>query len=157
MNNLRDTISNIFMAPIGDMSFVRYLNYVNESGKISARSLLDLCMVMLTYIEEQEKRQKQNEVNFKEIQEILQKLVEDKERRDHPNGGGGSSWVGVGSQVEAEVKVNKDVEKGDLLTQDEVESVKDTKSTDGFPCLQCDRVAKSALGLLSHQKTHNPK
>lgn len=57
------------------MNFPAYFQYVNTAGKVSARSLMEIEAVILTILEEQEKINLQNEENFKQIFEILAKLV----------------------------------------------------------------------------------
>ena len=61
-----------------NMSYISYFKYVNEGGKITARTLIDLCTVIFSYLEEQEKKNEQYEANFKEIEQILTKLVGEK-------------------------------------------------------------------------------
>jgi hypothetical protein len=58
------------------MSFVAYFQYLNGAGKITARSQMDMTIIMLTFLEEYQKKNELYEDNFKEIQEILTKLVE---------------------------------------------------------------------------------
>lgn len=60
------------------MTFVAYFNYLNTAGKITAKSLLDTQVVVLSYVEELEKKNEEYEANFKEIESILTKLVEKK-------------------------------------------------------------------------------
>lgn len=75
MNDLRQIIGSLFEAPMGNKSFVSYFKYADEGGKITARTLREVCTVILTFLEEQEKKNQQNEANFKEIEAILTKLV----------------------------------------------------------------------------------
>ena len=55
MKQVRDVVGIIFDAPMQNMSYVEYFAYVNTGGKITARTLLDLCTVLFTFAEEQEK------------------------------------------------------------------------------------------------------
>lgn len=79
MNTIKQAVSELFGSPMQNMSYVSYFRYVNEAGKITAKSLLELVTICLTYMDEQEKKNAQYEENFKEIEKILQKLVDDKE------------------------------------------------------------------------------
>ena len=76
MNRVRDVISNVFQAPMANMSFVHYFNYINETGKLTPRSLMEVCVVILTFLEEQEKKNELYEANFNNIMEILNKLTQ---------------------------------------------------------------------------------
>lgn len=78
MNTLRQTISNLFEAPMQNMNFVSYFQYINTNGKITARSLMEIVCILATYVEEQEKINEKNEANFKDIETILAKLVDKK-------------------------------------------------------------------------------
>lgn len=75
MNKIRVVIGGYFQSPMSNMNFPAYMNYVNTAGKITARSTMDLATIMFTVLEEQEKINEQNEENFKQIFEILAKLV----------------------------------------------------------------------------------
>lgn len=63
---------------MGRMSFVSYFSYVNTTGKITARSIMEVCVVLLEFADQQEKKNEQFEANFKEIENILKKLVDKK-------------------------------------------------------------------------------
>ena len=78
MNKLRVAVSALFQSPIQDMNFVRYMQYVNEAGKITGKSFLDLHILTLTYLEEMEHKLELYESNFAEIKDILSKLVDKK-------------------------------------------------------------------------------
>ncbi len=117
MNKIRITVGEIFQSPLQNLSFVQYMANVNTAGKITAKSLMDLVTVLFTYAEEQEKKNEQYEANFREIEAILSKLVEQK--------------------VEAKTP---DVPNGPM-----------------YSCDECDKTAKSELGLLSHKRSHLPK
>lgn len=75
MNTIRIILGSYFQSPMSNMNFPAYFNYVNTAGKISARSSMDMDSIIFTAIEEQEKVNTQNEENFKQIFEILTKLV----------------------------------------------------------------------------------
>lgn len=75
MNTIKKAIGSLFGLPVQDMSFPSYFQYVNERGKITARSLLDMMTIVLTELDEQEKRNAQYEESFKEIENILEKIV----------------------------------------------------------------------------------
>jgi hypothetical protein len=53
--NLREKVSNYFGIPIGKIDWRLYMESLNESGKITVRSLLDMIVILLEYIEEKEK------------------------------------------------------------------------------------------------------
>jgi hypothetical protein len=53
---LRDKVSALFGLPIRDTSYRLYLASMNESGKITARSLLDLMTIVLETLDEMEKK-----------------------------------------------------------------------------------------------------
>lgn len=78
MNSLRVAIGNLFESPMGKMSYISYFQYINTGGKLTARSLMETCTIILTYMEDQEKKLQQYEANFKEIETILSKLVDKK-------------------------------------------------------------------------------
>lgn len=82
MNSLRLTLSELYQAPVQSMSWVAYFQYLNSVGKITARSQMDLSVILLTHLEELQKKNEQYEDNFKEIQEILTKLVEKNKSKD---------------------------------------------------------------------------
>src|SRR5690242_2732536 len=75
MNNIRQVIGIIFKAPMQNMTFVQYFSYLNEGGKLTSRAVQDVLTVLAIFAEEQEKRNEQYEQNFKDIQEVLEKLV----------------------------------------------------------------------------------
>jgi len=52
---LKDKIGNYFGMPMRDVSYRLYLASMNESGKITARSLLDLMTIVLETLDEMEK------------------------------------------------------------------------------------------------------
>lgn len=76
--NIREVVATLYQQPINDMTFVRYFSFLNESGKITARSLMDGLIIAYTFIEELEAKNESYEGNFREIESILHKLVEDK-------------------------------------------------------------------------------
>lgn len=78
MNDLRLIIGNLFEAPMGRMTMVSYFEYINSSGKLTARTLMEICTVILTFLEEQQRKNDQYEANFLEIEKILSKLVNQK-------------------------------------------------------------------------------
>lgn len=91
MNSIRVTIGTLFQAPMGGMNFVEYFTLVNGGGKITARSLMDICTILLTRLEEQEQINAKNELQFNEIANILQKLLNEKANaktppESHPEG-----------------------------------------------------------------------
>lgn len=78
MNSIRISIGTYFQAPMQNMTFAEYFAYINTAGKISARSLMDMVVALATYTEAQEKKNEQYEANFKEIADVLAKLVDKK-------------------------------------------------------------------------------
>lgn len=71
MKSTKELVGDLFGAPVQNMTYPHYLQYMNEQGKITARSIMDLCSVLLTKIEEYEH-------NFEQIEQILGKLVDQK-------------------------------------------------------------------------------
>lgn len=129
MNSLRVAVETLFGSKMQGMSYIAYLAYVNEMGKITAKSMLELLTVSLTYIEEMEKKQAVYEQNFKDIEAILGKLVDKK--------------------VEQPV-VAVEVDKAIDLTQFE----KPTPIVSELTCPACKKEFKSKAGLISHSQTH---
>jgi hypothetical protein len=75
IRNIRVIIGEVFKSPMSHMNYPQYFQYINTTGKITARSLMEVEAVILTFLEEQEKVNLQNEENFKQIFEILAKIV----------------------------------------------------------------------------------
>lgn len=128
MNLIRIVVGDLFQSPMARMSYPAYLNYVNTSGKITARSLMDLHTIVLTFLEEQEKVNLQNEENFKTIFEILAKLV-----KDMPN------------------KVEEPISTPSQAPQ-AVE-----KQLNPLECKVCGKVLKNTFGYKGHIRSHQPK
>lgn len=124
MNPVREIIGNVFQSPMQNMSFVAYFSYVNESGKITARSVMDTQAVVLTILEAQEKKNAEFEANFKEIEAILQKLV--------------------GKKVE---EVVKPIEPPIELKQEVIPEKP-------FVCPECGKSFKVKVALAGHQRSH---
>lgn len=78
MQPIRKVVSIIFDIPMQNMNYVSYLKYVNEGGKFTARSVMDILSSVLTFLEGQEKKNVQYEANFEEIEKVLTKLVGEK-------------------------------------------------------------------------------
>lgn len=130
MNDLRLTISNLFETPIQNMTYVAYFQFVNSSGKITARSLMDLVTILLTHAEEQERKMNQYDQNFVDIEEILAKLVDNKvvEKVDEP----------------------PPVPREDATT-------KATNEAFGFNCATCGKTLSTKLALAGHSRSHKSK
>lgn len=133
MNNVRIIIGELFQSSMSNMSFPAYFNYVNTSGKITARSLMELDSVILTLLEAQEKVNQQNEENFKQIFEILAKIVEEKKEPEHTN--------------------NK-LSKNDVVSIIEKPT---EKTQDSFRCATCDKVFTHKVALSGHSRSHKVK
>lgn len=116
------------------MSFPAYFNYLNEAGKITARSTIDTVTIMLTFIEEQEKVNEQNKQDFKEIEKILTKLAEKK--------------------VE-EYKTDAPVVDETVDTEEFEKAPESINPT--FSCPTCGKEVKSELGLKGHMRSHKEK
>lgn len=78
MNKLRQVLGEFMGSPMQNMSYVEYFQYVNQAGKITQRSTLDLLTILYTYAEEQEKINERYEAQFTQIAGILEKLVDKK-------------------------------------------------------------------------------
>lgn len=128
MNKLRTILAEYFKSSPQDMSYVRYFKYLNETGKITDRSLMECICIILTFLDEQESKNKQYEDNFVEIAQILNKLVN---KRD--------------AMVESQPKEN--VQTPSLDT-------KEFEPSGSLTCQLCKREFKSKLGLYSHSRTH---
>lgn len=74
---IRIILGEYFQSPAGSMNFPSYFNYINTAGKHTARSMMDLEAIFSAAIEEQERQNIENAENFKQIFEILAKLVKD--------------------------------------------------------------------------------
>ena len=125
------------------MSFVSYFSYVNTAGKVTARSLMDVLTVVCTMVEEQEKKNEQYEANFKEIEQILQKLVEDKTSGD--------------SEDAKEEIFYGTIEEGTKPIEVDVKALLETRPHYEFKCEECGKDIMTRIGLLSHQRSHKPK
>lgn len=79
MNKIRLIVGELFQSPMGNMGFPAYFSYINTAGKITAKSTMDIETVLLAVLEEQEKINQQNEDNFKQIFEILAKMIKQPE------------------------------------------------------------------------------
>lgn len=62
MNNLRKQVEQLFGLPAMKMPWSLYLAQLNEAGKLTARSIMDILTIVLTTLEEHEKA-------IKELQE----------------------------------------------------------------------------------------
>ncbi len=133
MNTIRRSVEVLFESPIQNMSFVAYLSNVNSAGKITARSLMDLSTLCLTYIEELEKKNEQYEANFKEIEHILTKLVNNKTQSD-----------------KIDITPNNYSETKNTTTETAIVAPP-------FQCTTCSKAFTTKLALMGHGKTHLSK
>lgn len=135
MNKIRHTVEALFASPIQDMTFVSYMSYINSSGKITAKSILDLCIVALVHLEEQEKKNEQYEANFKEIESIFSKLLAEKDK--------------------------KEIVSTESLNTQEFEGISLSKYDDTveatFRCDVCSKEVKTKLALAGHMRSHKGK
>lgn len=53
---IKDKVSEYFEYPMLNMSFKTYLEFLNTSGKITARSTMDLLAIILEQLSENERR-----------------------------------------------------------------------------------------------------
>ena len=58
--SLKEKVSLLFGLPVGGTTYALYLGLMNESGKITARSILDLMTIVLDELEEIEKEKKED-------------------------------------------------------------------------------------------------
>lgn len=140
MNNIRIELGDLFGAPVQEMNFASYMQYINAAGKITARSLMDITTILLAKVEDQEQQLARYEANFKEIEEILGKMVDKK----------------VDNKIDIDLsdyKVDGAIPRVVEEKVQEAEKVNLTNLED-FTCPVCDRKNKSKLGLISHQRIH---
>lgn len=53
---IRKQVEELFNLPMGYMHYPQYFNALNEAGKITARSMLDLILILIQAMEEMEKQ-----------------------------------------------------------------------------------------------------
>jgi len=140
MNSIRIIIGNVFSSEMGNMSFVRYFNYINEAGKVTARSLMNVVTVLLTFAEEQERKNEEYDNNFKEIEKILTKLTSEKLAKP---------------AIVKEKEIAGPIEPTLLTTSKEIKI--DPVVNEGFICKVCSKTCASKLGLISHSRSHSSK
>jgi len=154
MNKLKNVIGEIFQSPMNNMSFVSYFQYVNTSGKVTAKSLMDTCTILLTFCDEQEGKNDLYESNFKEIESILIKLVEQKleikqEISPVPEIHYKDGTLPEVPSQEPEVIVH------DTNYPSDINTVKDIPSeADSFMCPECSKILKTKLALAGHSRSH---
>jgi hypothetical protein len=139
---LRELVGSYYGAAMQGMSYPAYFNYLNTGGKITARSLMDTQALILTFLEDQEAKNEQIEQNFKDIREVLEKLVDKK----------------------VDNKVDKAVTDIDLTdykvedpamhtaTPDKPLDIEEYAKDPTFSCPECGKEAKTKAGLLAHQR-----
>lgn len=135
MNNVRTIVGNIFQSPVQTMSYPAYFSYINEAGKVTARSLMDCVAVLFTVLEEQEKQLAQHEQNFQDIEEILQKLVAQRAQSK--------------STAEVLKSVVAEVERENKIEEKPVESPI-------FACDVCPKTFTAKVALAGHKRSHKP-
>lgn len=59
---IKDEISQLFGIPVFDKPYSAYFNELNVSGKITARSTIDLCIVIIKAIESLERKESLNDL-----------------------------------------------------------------------------------------------
>lgn len=147
MNTVRIILGEYFQSPMGTMNFPAYFNYVNTAGKITARSSMDILIVICTALEEQEKINAQNEEDKKQIFEILAKLVK----------------AEVPEKVEesiSEPSGSIQEQKFEGLEQLPADSWKTSIHPDGtaapapFICPICKKGLSTKLALAGHSRSH---
>jgi hypothetical protein len=62
--NLRQRIEQLFGLPAMKMPWTLYLAQLNEAGKLTARSTMDILTVVLTSLEELEEKVKSDELTY---------------------------------------------------------------------------------------------
>ncbi len=135
MNKIRTIISAIYQSPMQDMTFPDYFKYVNEGGKVTPRSLLEVQSAILTYIEEQEKINEINENTFKDVEEVVTKLVN-------------------------KTTTSKDIDLTDYKVEHKksISSPEPPESVDPvFSCPECGKTFTTQLALTGHSNTHKKK
>ncbi len=124
MQKIKDIVGTLFQSPVGNQSFPTYLSYINTAGKVTARSMLDIEAVLLTFAQEQEKKNEEVDEKFKQIFEILSKIVDEKQSKT------------------ADSQETVVMEAPDIAPENE------------FTCKICRKSFKSSLGLMGHSRTH---
>lgn len=151
MQKVRTVVGDLFSAPMGNMNFVSYFQYVNTSGKITAKSLLDLSTALFIFAEEQEAKNEQYEANFKEIQEILVKLVEERKMpKFAPTAtlGNTATYTGTTTMTGADPSSNI-VGNVPPIAESPVGG-----PLQPFQCHVCGKQLKNAGGLTGHLRSH---
>lgn len=83
MVRIREILGTFFGSSMGKMTFPQYLSYVNSAGKITARSTMEILAVVCTVLENQETINDQNNENFKQIFDLLTKMVNEKPKIEY--------------------------------------------------------------------------
>lgn len=109
------------------MTLPRYFEYLNAAGKMSSRAVQEVMAIMCVYLEEQEKRNEQYEADFKQIAEVLAKLVDKK--------------------IEAPV-IDKPVD---------LKEFEKNAYVNPLVCITCGKECATSFGLQAHQRSHKPK
>ena len=146
INKIREAVGTIFSTPMQTMSFPAFFAYLNEGGKITARSLMDMMAVTLTYCEEQEKKIEEYDANFKNIEEILEKLVDKK-----------TATVIVANDAPLETFESSITTSGPgvtTITLEEAPIPQPITEIAGFNCPVCNKELKTKLALSGHSRSH---
>lgn len=65
--NLRQLVSQLFGLPAMNMPWSLYISTLNEAGKLTARSIMDIMVVLLTIVEEYEERLNSQDTRLAEL------------------------------------------------------------------------------------------
>lgn len=158
MRPIRIIVSELFVTPIQNMSFVAYFQYLNSAGKMTARTHMDLTTILLVAYEEVEKKLEAYESNFKEIQEILEKLTEKQKNKE-----------ATIEELKAALTVLPKLAQSNPQMSGYAENIQASGGSGGnylggaggagkittlYPCKKCDMKFSKPIQLAIHSKTH---
>lgn len=157
MNKARTILESLYQSQVHPKeTIVNYFYRLNEAGKINGdkKSIVDIPAVLFTLVEEMEKKIEVYDANFKEIESILGKLVDEK-LSNKPSGFQKLEYKGENIVDGKTLSIGKEKENPAVHLQEF--TIQDNKTKElTFVCVQegCGRTFKSKAGLESHKRSH---
>lgn len=139
MNPIRTIISEYFQAPMQQMSFPAYFQYSAINQKMTERIRQDLLIVLLSAVDEMEKTHRHYEDNFREIEEILTKLVQKQQQKE----------ASV-EELKAALQVLPKIAQTQAVSGD-------TTHVGPYICSVCQKSFTHKIALIAHSRIHAVK